>query len=167
MAYTPRDVFNIAMHLSDNGDEATGRTDTSDNKEYEYRTPAILNMLQGELFPYSDTFKIAEKTTEKGRRPRISPIETMDSEIALDDYCVLTVMPYGLAANLFTDENPTAASFYEQRYEELLRRLMSGMPGMGAEAEDIEDVYGGSYTDADGNRHNFGYEFRDIARWGC
>lgn len=48
-------------------------------------------------------------------------------------------MPYGLAAHLLLDENPTAASFFNQRYEELKASLRAGLPTM---SEDIEDVYG-------------------------
>ena len=48
-------------------------------------------------------------------------------------------MPYGLAAHLLIDENPTVAAFFQQRYEELLDKL-GNVP---AEFEPIEDVYGG------------------------
>ena len=49
-------------------------------------------------------------------------------------------MPYGLAANLLVDENPSAASFYQQRYEELRAMFIARLP---AGVEDIELLYGG------------------------
>jgi hypothetical protein len=51
-------------------------------------------------------------------------------------------MPYGLAAHLLLDENPSAASYYQQRYDELKATLTRGLP---QSSEDIEDVYGSGY----------------------
>ena len=48
-------------------------------------------------------------------------------------------MPYGLAAHLLMQEDPSSANFFQQRYDELLTMLARGMP---AESEDIEDIYG-------------------------
>ena len=53
------------------------------------------------------------------------PISDFDTPINLDDYIAQTVMPYGLAAHLLIDENPTVASFFQQRYEELLDKLVT------------------------------------------
>ena len=41
---------------------------------------------------------------------------------------------------LLMDENPSAAAFFQSRYEELRNRLAVGIP---AQSEDITDVYGG------------------------
>ena len=38
------------------------------------------------------------------------------------------------------DENPSAAAFFQSRYEELKNRLAVGIP---VQSEDIVDVYGG------------------------
>ena len=51
------------------------------------------------------------------------------------------VMQYGLAANLLVDENPTAASFYEQRYEEMRNLYFARRPA--EDGEKIVDLYGG------------------------
>ena len=165
MAYTPRDVFNAAMLLSDNGDESTNNKEPftiSDNTEHINRSLEIMNVLQGEIFPYSDTFKV----TSAKKRPTIARIDSWDMEIGMDDYCTITVMPYGLAANLFIGEDPSLASFCQQRYEELLRLLRQGIPGMQAEAEDIEDVYGGGYMDESGEWHGYNqYGFQYVSRW--
>ena len=49
-------------------------------------------------------------------------------------------MPYGLAAHLLIDENPDMASFFNQRYQELLNQFRYSIP---VESEDIQDLYGG------------------------
>ena len=46
-----------------------------------------------------------------------------------------------LAANLLVDENPTAASFYEQRYEEMRNLYFARRPA--EDGEEIVDMYGG------------------------
>ena len=158
---TANDIFERLIHLSDNGDESTGRYDIADNREYKYRLLAITNMLLSEVYPYSDTcVRVA------GKRPAIDPVLTdFDEEIDLDDYCFNTLV-YGVAARMFTDENGNIASFYEQEYERRLAYLMSGA-GMVSEAESIEDVYAGGYDDADGLYHHFtGYfPHNDFGRW--
>lgn len=128
-------VFEIAMGLMDEVNESTGAADTSDTREYRVRTLYILNALRGELFPYSDTFEI----TEPGKRPICPVIMDFEGVIHLDDYICQSVMPYGLAAQLLLDENPSAAAFLQQRYEELRDKLARGLPQM---AESIVDVYG-------------------------
>lgn len=52
----------------------------------------------------------------------------------------LSALPYGLAANLLVDENPAAASFYQQRYEELRAVYLARRR---TDLEDIELLYGG------------------------
>lgn len=131
---TGQTVFDIAMGMMD--EVQNGLTDTADTKEYKDRTLLILNALVGELYPYSDTYS----TEDAEGRPIAAYIRSFDRPIDLDDYICRTVMPYGLAAHLLLDENPTSASFFQQRYEELVRGLRSGIP---AASEDIVDVYGG------------------------
>lgn len=132
-------VFKRAINMMDELNDA-GEYSHEDTVEYRNRALAILNILQGELYFYSDTFPKWQEW-EAGRRPILMPITSFDQPIDLDDYCAGTVMPYGLAAHLLLDENPTAAGFFQQRYEELLRRLMNGV-GKLSTSEDIEDIYG-------------------------
>lgn len=133
---TAQRVFDLAMGLMDEVNETNGATDTADTKEYKNRTLFILNILRGELYPFSDTYD----NSEAGFRPIVGEISDFNSPIDLDDYCCQSVMPYGLAAHLLVDENPTSANFFQSRYEELLMKLSRGMPVM---SEDIVDVYGG------------------------
>lgn len=145
---TAQRVFDITMGLIDEVNESNGATDTADTKEYKVRTLFILNALRGELYPWSDTFAIEEP----GKRPILPVIQRFTDIIGMDDYICQTVMPYGLAAHLLLDENPSAAGFFMQRYEEMRDNLAKGLP---SGSEPIEDVYG-SIT----------HPYNDFARWG-
>lgn len=145
---TAQRVFDLAMGLMAEVNETTGATDTSDTKEYKVRTLFILNVLQGELYPYSDTFL----ATEVGKRPILPVIDSFDSVIGMDDYVCQSVMPYGLAAHLQLDENTANASFFMQRYEEMRDKLTRGLPQA---SEPIENVYGGTC-----------HPYNDFSRWG-
>ena len=136
---TGMDVFQRAITMMDElNDDGKYRHD--DTEEYRHRTLAILNTLQNELYPYSDTFPKWQEW-ENGRRPVLLPLDDLYTEIDLDDYCSGTVLPYGLAAHLLLDENPTSAGFFQQRYDELKMALMRGV-GKTNVSEDIEDIYG-------------------------
>lgn len=135
-------VFEATMTIIDELNDA-GQADHADSQEYKQKVLYILNVLRGELYPYSDTYKQAQDKT----RPIADIITSFDDVINLDDYICQTVMPYGLAAHLMLDENPTVAAFCQQRYEELLRKLEKGFAQV---SEDVVDVYsfgGGGYYD--------------------
>lgn len=153
MATTAQDVFDAAMGLMDEVNESTGETDTADTREYKNRTLLILNVMRGELYPYSDTYE----SLDDGKRPIAAVIEAFDDYIGLDDYICQSVMPYGLAAHLLLDENPSAASFFNQRYEELKAQLSRGLLRT---SEDIVDVYSDPYSSAYG-----GLTYNQFARW--
>lgn len=138
MSTTARDIFDKAIYLMGENNDNTGATDTGDTKEYLVRTLGILNVLRNECFPYSDTYR----TGEPGKRPVCPAIASLEDEVFLDDGLAQGVMPYGLAARLIADENPTLASFFQQCYAELLARYGRGVP-TGSEA--IVDVYGGGH----------------------
>lgn len=131
---TAQEIFNAAITMMDELNDS-GQADHSDTTEYKNRTLAILNVLRGELYPYSDSYEPGD-----GGRPIAAWITDFDTPIELDDYICQSVMPYGLAAHLLMDENPTSANFFQQRYDELKNGLRSGYPSMGS--EDIVDVYG-------------------------
>ena len=129
-------IFDLAMHLMDETNEATGKTDTADTKEYKNRALGILNVLRVEAFPYSDTYTI----TEPGKRPVCPEILDFEGPIGLDDGICQGVLPYGLAARLLLGEDDQRAGFFQQRYEEKLAQLRRELP---AGAEDIDLPYGG------------------------
>lgn len=114
-------VFDRAIHLMDEQNETNGKTRTQDTKEYEYRTLSILNVLRNELYPYSDTYEVRTD----GRRPVCVELTSMEQPIDLDDALCQSVLPYGLAAHLLLGENDTMASFFNQRYAEMLNELRS------------------------------------------
>ena len=124
------------MGLMDEIDEATGKTDTEDTKEYRQRALLILNALRGELFPLSGSYK----TAAAGERTICPLITDFEGQIALDDFICQSIMPYGLAAHLLVEESPVAASFFQQRYNELLRSCGGGVSCV---SEDITNLYGG------------------------
>lgn len=144
MATNAQRVFDITMGMIDEL-SSSGATDTSDTKEYKDRTLFILNLIRGELYPYSDTYKLVEV----GKRPIAKVIADFKEDIDLDDYICQSVMPYGLAAHLLLDENPTAAAYFNSRYEDLFMQLKSGFSQGSVE---IEDVYGG-------------IEYGEFSRW--
>lgn len=129
-------VFELAMNLMDEVNESTGAADTSDTKEYKNRTLAILNILRVDCYPYSDTYTVETP----GKRPICPLIEDFTGPIGLDDAICQSVLPYGLAAQLLLDENPDQASFYQQRYEELLASVARQLPAV---EETVTDLYGG------------------------
>ena len=130
-------VFDLTMALMDEMSES-GQADTADTKEYKNRTLNILNVLRGELYPYSDTYK----NSDDNKRPIADVIENFEDGISLDDYICQSVLPYGLAAHLLLDENPNSASFFQQKYDELKSMLARGLP---QESVEIEDVYSDGY----------------------
>lgn len=71
-------------------------------------------------------------------------ISSMNDTLRVSDSVARSVLPYGLVANLFVEENPTIASYCEQKYEENKR----DSNGMLAPIEEeyieppYEDIYG-------------------------
>ena len=134
---TGMDVFQGAITLMDELNDA-GKFKHADTDEYRMRTLAILNILIPELYPFSDTYGKNQDWAAR-RRPVVEKLADLNDTIDLDDYCAGSVLPYGLAAHLLLDENPSAAGYFQQRYDELKALLSRGMP---SESEDIVDVYG-------------------------
>lgn len=136
MATTAQWVFDRAIHLMDEQNESTGATQTTDTKEYEFRTVSILNVLRHELYPISDNYKIRNNN----RRPISTELLSMQDYIDLDDAVAQGVMPYGLAAHLLLGENDTMANFFAQRYAEMYAAMSKSLPSAW---EDIPSAYGG------------------------
>ena len=107
-------IFDAAIRLMDEQQESSGETAHVDTAEYRMRTLGILNVLRHELYPFSGTFEAGMTCPELSR---------FDQPLDLDDNLAQTVLPYGLAAHLLLGENVTAASFFQQRYTELLYGL--------------------------------------------
>jgi len=145
-----RDVFDLAIALMDEVDLDTVATRTEYTKEYRARTPFIIETLLRELYFASDTFNNPRQPA--GHRP-IPPyiipsgvtldqnnLESyMNKVIELDDFVARTILPYGLAAHLLIQEDVQTASFFQQRYEELLRWYRNSIP---QDWESVWSVYG-------------------------
>lgn len=133
---TAKGVFDKAIYLINENNESTGATQTTDTKEYEVRTVGILNSLLDEVYPASDNFV----ANEDGTRPAIDDITALSDVIDLDARIVRNVLPYGLAARLLSEENPTLANFFQQCYETALSIAAVTIP---KEFEEVDNPYGG------------------------
>lgn len=125
MSKTVLDAFNVAMGLTDN---------LTDNSDYLSRAVYVVNSLLPELYLYSDT-----KTSVSGTKPVPTFVTATSSTLPVDDALAIGVLPHGMIAMLFSDENPVTANFHQQLYQEKLR-MLGRVP---VEAEDITDLYGG------------------------
>lgn len=135
MAYLD-EIFNAAMALMDELD-AKGQAQTADTQEYANRAPSVVNQMTAE-------YKLLTGDGEAW-----AACEDLEDYVPVDATYALGVMIYGLAANLLTDENPTAASFYQQRYEEMRNLYINKRR---ADTGEIENVYGG-------------FEHNEFGRW--
>lgn len=135
---TVRAVFDKAIYLIGEQDDATGKTMTADTKEYEVRTVGVLNSLLDVVYPASDTYV----ATEAGKRPALPDITSFEDELDLDAMILRDVLPCGLAARLIGEEKPELANYFQQLFEEHLARAMAAMP---AGFEEIDGGDGGPY----------------------
>lgn len=118
------EVFDAAMALMDEL-SASGEARTADTEEYKHRTPDILNLLASEYCGLTGE--------------RLAAVEEFEDYLAgVPEEYARSALCYGLAANLLVDENPQAAAFFQQRYEELRDGLVKRVPG---EFEAVVDVY--------------------------
>lgn len=146
MAQTVQDIFTLAIHLMNEGDDETGLADTADNKEFRFRAVPILNLLQQECLSGSDTVK----QRQAGVRSVLPVLRTMEDVVELDDGICLTVLPYGLAAYLVQEINPEMSQKLLGRYQKLLLEAKRQIPAV---TEDILRPYGGT-------------EHSQYSRWG-
>ena len=133
---TVQDVFDIAIRLMDEQNEATGSTDTSDTREYSVRTCSILNSVIDGLYRYDSSY------APTGGTPCEYPetFSAMSNEVKLDLCIARGVLPYILASRLLAEENADLSEQFERRYREKLSDLASCS---GAYQDSVEDLYGG------------------------
>lgn len=146
MASTVEQIYNWAIQLMDEADPDTGAAQRAENRDYFQRTPAILTVLQAECYPFAQQWRAGEP----GIRPVCPPLTGPQDTLSVDDGLCQGVLPYGLAAHLLLDEHPEMASYFAQRYEELLQTLGRALP---LAFRAIEPPYGG-------------VERGEFARWG-
>ena len=146
MAQTVQDIFTLAIHLMNEGDDETGLANTADNKDFQYRTIPILNILQQECCNASD---LCPKR-EAGVRPTLPLLQSMEDLVPLDDGICIAVLPYGLAAYLLAEIDPDFSQKLLSRYQKLLLEAKQTVPVV---SEDIVRPYGG-------------IEHNQFGRWG-
>ncbi len=122
---TVREVFKAALALMD---ELDGPGSGMETGEYTSRTPSVLATISAE---------IAVLTGSKVPMP-VEDLE--DPLLGVPDGFARSAMPYGLAAQLLVDENPTSAAFFQQRYEELRDRFLLRAPVLDGS---VDNLYGG------------------------
>lgn len=124
---TVQQVFELVMAFTDNV------ADSGDAVDYGNRCIPIINSLAIELYPYSSL-----KSVTAGVRALPVFAVLMTEPVDLDDGLARGVLPHGVVAELFVEENPRLANYHALRYAEL-RNMLRNTP---AQAEDIENVYG-------------------------
>lgn len=130
MSTTAQQVFEQTVYLMGEACPGTGLADYSDTQDYKIRALPILNILRREC---------ADRILD-GEGAECPEITDFESPLPLDDPICQGVLPYGLAAHLLLEENPASASWFQQKYAELLREARRCRP---VAAQGIEDIYGG------------------------
>lgn len=102
------------------------------DNSYKERCVPLINALMSQCYQYTEDYK-------SGSRSGWVPIADLDDAvIGFDQTVVLGVMPYGLAAALYIDEDPARANSWQQQYEEALLNARRVPHEIGQ----ITDVYG-------------------------
>lgn len=108
--------------------------DESDSEDYRKRTPALVSALMGRCWVQS------EEHQGVGHSLWL-PVTTMEDTVeGIDNSIALSAMPYGLAAQLYMQEDPVSAQSWWDIFQENLELFRTSRP---AQVEDIVDVYGG------------------------
>lgn len=133
---TGQQVFEQAMVLMDSGDPMTGEVSAKANGGYRKRSLGILRLLLRECGDLG-----AEKEPRKALEP-----EDLEEELGLPEEICASALSYGLAAHLLMEEDPAAANFFQQRYEERVKAYKRKQ----AKIEPIELPWGGIEMGEDG-----------------
>jgi hypothetical protein len=135
-AITVQNIYDAALKVMDED------TDSA----YISRTPALVNTLIAELYPYTEDYDGSD-------RNGWTEVSAMTDEVVdFDKTLLLGVMPYGLGALLLVSENPTQANFCLQKYQEGIAQYQQSKP---ATISSVSDVYGLAYDAANA----------DFGRW--
>ena len=113
----------------------------ADDVSYEQRVVPLVNTLIGQCWQMSAEY-------DMGSRDMWRPVESKTDEIiGIDQNIALSVMPFGLAALLYIDEDDARSNSWWQIYQEGLIDARRNP----AAFEPIEDVYG-CFDCTDGGR---------------
>lgn len=129
------EVFTSTMAMIDEMLD-TGELDTTSVAEYKARAPYILTSLQNEIIGVENRYRKYNECI------RPVPITNLDNqEVQVDDIQANTLLVYGLAAKLMSDENKALANFMQQEYERLSGIFLKHKP---VSPETREDKYDAS-----------------------
>ena len=128
------EVFTQTMAMIDEMTD-TGELDTTSVADYKARAPYILTSLQNEIIGVENRYRKYEEYI------RPVPITDLEQDVQVDDIQANTLLVYGLAAKLMSDENKSLANFMQQEYERLSGIFLKPKP---KSPEKREDKYGAS-----------------------
>lgn len=133
MQITAKEVLEHALTLIDEmQDDLTFNVDDIMFK----KTPKILNVLCNELINISkDIFVSPEITNGK---TFIKKIENLEQVLEIDYNTAITVLVYGLAAQLLLVDDPSISNYFNQKYEEGKYKIKSNFL---SEEESVIDLY--------------------------
>ena len=114
----------------------TGELDTTSTADYKARAPYILTSLQNEIIGVENRYR---KFNEYIRPVPITDLDNQDVQV--DDIQANTLLVYGLAAKLMSDENKPLANYMQQEFERLSGIFLKPKP---VKPETREDVYNAS-----------------------
>jgi len=128
------EVFTQAMAMIDEISD-TGELDTTSTADYKARTPYILTSLQNEIIGVENRFRPYSQYI------RPVPITDLDNQdVQVDDIQANTLLVYGLAAKLMSDENKPLANYMQQEYERLSGIFLKPKPVSPNSREDKYDA---------------------------
>ena len=131
------EVFTQTMAMVDEMTD-TGELDATSVADYKARAPYILTSLQNEIIGVENRYR---KYNEYIRPVPITDLENQDVQV--DDIQANTLLVYGLAAKLMSDENKTLANFMQQEFERLSGIFLKPKP---VKPESREDKYDASLS---------------------
>lgn len=124
MSVSVREIYNGALALMGE----------SDSDHYRNRTPDLVNTLLGRC-------RLVCGSAAEGGHSAWLPVAGLEDTVeGIDKSVALSAMPYGLAAQLYLQEDPVSARSWWDIFQENLELLGRGRPAV---VEDITDVYGG------------------------
>lgn len=98
--------------------------------------------------------------SQKGRRPTLEPVNTLEDLVDMDDFICLSALPAGLAALFTYDEDQTKYNAFWGDYMNRLRQAKATLPAAGDGFEDIENPYAGGWS-----RFHGGIEHGEYGAW--
>ena len=128
------EVFKETMAMIDEISN-TGELDMTSVADYKARAPYILTSIQNEIIGVENRYRPYSEYI------RPVPITDLEQDVQVDDIQANTLLVYGLAAKLMSDENKSLANFMQQEYERLSGIFLKPKP---KSPEKREDKYGAS-----------------------